>query len=196
VVAFDFDGTLTVMDSFNAFLAWRAGPWRGVGGLFRLLPAVATYAVIRDRGRLKAAAAKVFLAGLTDAALADLAEAFAQKRFNSLLRPDALDTWRAWKDKGAVMTIVSATPEGVIAPFARRLGADVLIATRLALDAQGHITGALNGANCRGPEKTQRLQAQFGTGLVLEAAYGDTAGDREMLQMAKVRGYRVFKGRP
>jgi phosphatidylglycerophosphatase C len=28
IVAFDFDGTLTVRDSYTAFLKWRAGPKR------------------------------------------------------------------------------------------------------------------------------------------------------------------------
>jgi len=30
----------------------------------------------------------------------------------------------------------------------------------------------------------------------LRAAYGDTAGDREMLAMAEEPGYRVFVGEP
>ena len=32
--------------------------------------------------------------------------------------------------------------------------------------------------------------------LRLAAAYGDTAGDHEMLRIAQVTGYRVFTGRP
>lgn len=196
VVAFDFDGTLITRDSFTAFLAWRARKSRNRAGFFRLLPALAVYAATRDRARLKAAAARAFLAGLSPQQLANEAEAFAEAMAGRLFRPDAVAVWRAWKAKGATMVIVSATPEAVIAPFARKLRADCLIATRLALDPQGRISGALDGANCRGPEKTRRLQAQFGAGLVLAAAYGDTAGDREMLQMAKERGYRVFKGKP
>ncbi|HRD45466.1 MAG TPA: HAD-IB family hydrolase, partial [Caulobacter sp.] len=36
----------------------------------------------------------------------------------------------------------------------------------------------------------------FGEDVRLTAAYGDTAGDREMLKIADEKGYRVFKGRP
>jgi phosphatidylglycerophosphatase C len=196
VVAFDFDGTLTVKDSFVAFLAWRAGPYRCAIGLVRLLPELALYLVVRDRGRLKAAAIREFLSGLSALKLAEDAEAFAESAAPSLLRPDAVLTWRDWRDRGAIMMIVSASPEAVVAPFARRLGADGLIATRLQLDEHGRITGALDGANCRGAEKARRITTHFGTELVLAAAYGDTGGDREMLQMADVRGYRVFKGKP
>jgi phosphatidylglycerophosphatase C len=196
VVAFDFDGTLTTRDSFKAFLAWRAGATKNMTGFLRLAPALADYAVTWDRGKLKAAAAKEFLAGLSPGQLANEAEAFAEAKAGRLLRPDAVAVWQEWKTKGATMVIVTATPEAVVAPFARKLRADHLIGTRLALGPDGRISGALEGANCRGPEKTRRLQAQFGTDLALAAAYGDTAGDREMLQMAAVRGYRVFKGKP
>ncbi|HUO21438.1 MAG TPA: HAD-IB family hydrolase [Caulobacteraceae bacterium] len=196
VVAFDFDGTLTVSDSFTGFLVWNAGPWHGFTGAARLAPALLSYAVRPDRGRLKAKAAKAFLSGLTRPELALRAEAFARDRMPTLIRPDALRTWNAWGEKGVRRAIVSASPDEILAPFAHRLGADCLIATRLKWGPDGRLTGELDGLNCRGPEKTRRLVAQFGTGFALAAAYGDTAGDREMLAMAETPGYRVFTERP
>ena len=50
VVAFDFDGTLTVHDSFMAFLRWRVIPFRFALGLVRLAPASVAYLAHRDRG--------------------------------------------------------------------------------------------------------------------------------------------------
>ena len=41
IVAFDFDGTLTVRDSFTAFLRWRAGPGGWALGLVKMAPALA-----------------------------------------------------------------------------------------------------------------------------------------------------------
>jgi phosphatidylglycerophosphatase C len=196
VVAFDFDGTLIVRDSFTAFMAGRTRLPRDSLAVLGLIPELLIYPVLRDRGRLKAAVVRQLLASLSPGQLADAAEAFAQSQASKLFRPDALEVWRAWKAKGALMVIVSATPEAVIEPFARRLGADRLIATRLALDEQGRLEGSLDGANCRGPEKVRRLRAEFGPDLRLAAAYGDTAGDREMLALADEQGYRVFKGRP
>jgi len=84
----------------------------------------------------------------------------------------------------------------VVAPFARGLGADLLLGTELAYDDQGRVTGAFLGPNCRGPEKVARLQAEFGPDVRLTAAYGDTSGDREMLQIADEAGYRVFTKTP
>ena len=195
LVAFDFDGTLTSQDSFLAFLAWRTGPGGYVARLPGLAPAAARYLVDRDRGRIKAAAVKRFLAGLTRAELEAAAQRFATERGRALLRPDALRAWRRWQGDGARVVIVTASPEITVAPFARALGAERLIGTRLVFDAEGRVTGALDGANCRGPEKVRRLKEAYGDDVSLEAAYGDTDGDREMLALAQEKGFKVFNGK-
>jgi phosphatidylglycerophosphatase C len=196
LAAFDFDGTLTARDCFRAFLAWRFDTFRLASGLLRLTPAFLRYARNQDRGRLKASLVAEFLAGRSIVELEADAERFAELMAPRLLRPDALAAWRDWGERGACRVIVTASPEGIVGPFARRLGADRLLGTRLAVDARGRITGALDGPNCRGPEKVVRLKAAFGEDVRLAAAYGDTAGDREMLAIAEVRGYRVFKAKP
>jgi phosphatidylglycerophosphatase C len=196
IVAFDFDGTLTVQDSFRAFLRWRVGRARYLAGWARLAPALARYVRDRDRGRLKAAAVRLFLGGTSRAALEDAARKFAEAHARRMLRPDALRAWARWRERGARLVIVTASPEEIVQPFARGLGADVLIATRLAYDDQDRLTGRLDGQNCRGAEKVRRLTAEFGPDMRLEAAYGDSDGDREMLAMAEERGLKVFQGRP
>jgi phosphatidylglycerophosphatase C len=195
IVAFDFDGTLTSEDSFMAFLRWRAGPGGYLAGLAALAPAAARYVVDRDRGRIKAAAAKRFLAGLPRAELEAAAQRFATERGGALLRPDALRAWRRWQADGARLVIVTASPETIVAPMAHALGAERLIGTRLVFDAEDRVTGAFEGANCRGPEKVRRLREAYGDDLALEAAYGDTDGDREMLALAEEKGFKVFNGR-
>jgi phosphatidylglycerophosphatase C len=195
LVAFDFDGTLTWKDSFLAFLAWRAGRGGFLAGLAGLMPAVGAFLVDRDRGRLKAAAARRFLAGATRAELERDAQRFAADHGRPLLRPDAVRAWRRWQGEGSRLVIVTASPETIVAPIARALGADRLIGTRLAFDANERATGELDGANCRGPEKVRRLREVFGDDVRLEAAYGDTDGDREMLTLAEEQGLKVFNGR-
>lgn len=196
LVAFDFDGTLTVRDSFNAFLKWRAGPARWTLGIVRLSPALLGYAFNRNRGKLKAAAVREFLKGATQTELESDARTFAELYAPSLFRPDALAVWRRWRAKGAKMVIVTASPDITVAPFARGLGADVLIGTRLAFGPDDCALGVLAGPNCRAREKVVRLKELFGEEVRLTAAYGDTSGDTEMLAIADERGYRVFRGRP
>jgi len=196
VVAFDFDGTLTVRDSFTAFLKWRAGGGRYAVGLLRLLPAAIAYLFHRDRGRIKAKAVAEFLKGVPREKLEADARAFARECSRSLLRPDAVAAWKRWRTQRVRLVIVTASPDVVVGPFARGLGADVLIGTELAYDAQGRVAATFATPNCRGREKVARLKARFGPDLRVKAAYGDTSGDREMLAIAEIPGYRVFTGKP
>lgn len=196
IVAFDFDGTLTVSDSYTAFLKWRQGSAAYGLGLLRLAPELARYPFDRDRGRLKAAATKVFLGGERAEAVADEARRFRDVRWSDLMRPDALACWEAWGRKGAWRVIVTASPSLTVRPFAERLGAEALLGTELEVDAGGRLTGAFVGANCRAGEKVARLREAYGDEVRLAAAYGDTSGDTEMLAMAEHRGWREFSGRP
>ncbi len=196
IVAFDFDGTLTTKDSFTAFLKWRTpAPRWALGGL-RLIPAACSYLIHRDRGRIKAAAVREYLKGVPRERLEADARQFAELHSRSLLRPDAVMAWKRWRDEPVRLVIVTASPDLVVAPFARGLGADDLIGTSLGFDAQGRATGNFASPNCRGPEKVVRLRATYGETLRVRAAYGDTTGDTEMLGIAEEPYYRVFTGRP
>jgi phosphatidylglycerophosphatase C len=196
IVAFDFDGTLTIRDSFTEFLRWRAGPGGWALGLVRMAPALAAYARDRDRGRIKAASVKEFLRGVDCETLEADAERFSDHVWNRFMRPDALKAWRDWGERGAHRVIVTASPETTVAPFARRLGAEALLGTPLVFDADDRVTGAFAGPNCRGEEKVHRLRAAYGRDVRLAAAYGDTSGDTEMLEIADAPGFRVFTQRP
>ena len=196
VVAFDFDGTLTIRDSFTAFLRWRAGAGGWALGLLKMAPAMAAYLSDRDRGRIKAASVREFLDGVSRETLDAEAEAFADQVWSRFMRPDALACWNDWGAKGAHRVIVTASPTQTVGPFARRLGADNLIGTALAFDHNDRLTGGFVGANCRGEEKVRRLKETYGDDVIVTAAYGDTSGDTEMLAMAQTAGFRVFTARP
>jgi len=196
IVAFDFDGTLTIRDSFTAFLRWRAGPAGWARGLARLAPAALAYLHDRDRGRIKAASVREFLKGVDRETLEREAERFAETVWADFMRTDALACWNAWGERGVHRVIVTASPETTVAPFARRLGAENLIGTRLAFDAQDRVAGAFLGENCRGEEKMTRLRAVYGPEVRIAAAYGDTSGDAQMIAAAVEKGYRVFTARP
>ena len=196
IVAFDFDGTLTIRDSFTAFLRWRTGAGGWALGLMKMAPAVAAYARDRDRGRIKAASVKEFLGGVPRSQVEADAERFAAEIWPDFMRPDALSAWNAWGERGAHRVIVTASPETTVAPFARRLGADALLGTHMAFDSQDRVTGGFSTPNCRGEEKVRRLKAAYGDDVVIAAAYGDTSGDTEMIAMAQEKGFRVFTGRP
>lgn len=196
IVAFDFDGTLTIRDSFTQFLRWRAGPGGWALGLVKMAKATAAYARNRDRGKIKAASVKVFLKGVARAELEADAARFADHVWDTFMRPDALEVWNEWGRRGAHRVIVTASPEITVAPFAKRLGAEALLGTAMNFDAEDRVTGKFDGPNCRAEEKVRRLRAAYGPDVHLAAAYGDTSGDTEMLQIADEKGFRVFRAKP
>jgi phosphatidylglycerophosphatase C len=84
----------------------------------------------RNRGKIKAAAVREFLRACPSSRW-NARRAPSPSPRPKLLRPDALAVWRRWRAKGAKLVIVTASPEMVVAPFARGLGADLLIGSRL-----------------------------------------------------------------
>jgi phosphatidylglycerophosphatase C len=121
---------------------------------------------------------------------------FAELTSRSLLRPDAVQAFKRWRQQDVRLLIVTASPTVLVAPFGRGLGADDVVGTLLTFDAEDRVTGAFESPNCRGPEKVVRLRQEYGPDLRLKAAYGDTSGDKEMLEIAEEPYYRVFTGKP
>ena len=59
-----------------------------------------------------------------------------------------------------------------------------MLCSRLEVDGDGRVTGSLVGGNCRGPAKLRRIREHFGADGYELWAYGDSAGDAEMLAAA------------
>jgi phosphatidylglycerophosphatase C len=91
----------------------------------------------------------------------------------------------AWhRREGHDIVIVSASLRAYLDEVARRLGVDALLCTALEVDEHGRCTGRMTGGNCRGAEKATRLRAYLRDRDVTLWAYGDSAGDDDMLAMA------------
>lgn len=184
IAAFDFDGTLSRRDTFLPFLA-------AVGGRTRLVQALAVASATTAaagparRDELKAALCRAILRGRTRTELETAGEVFASVVVERGLRADRVARLRWHQDQGHHTVIVSASPDLYLAPTAATLGVDGLECTMLAY-ADGRATGELAGRNCNGPEKARRLRAWIAAhGLEGPVwAYGDGAGDADLLAMA------------
>lgn len=186
LAAFDLDGTLTRRDTLVPFLLRAVGRQRTYRALMACSLPLARAAALGGphRDRAKALVLQRVLGGLALAPLAEVAESFADHVVAVLLRPDLRARVDWHRDQGHELVLVSASPELYVAPIGRRLGFDAVLATRLEVDADGRLTGRIEGANCRGPEKVVRLREWRGGTLTVAYAYGDSAGDREMLALA------------
>lgn len=196
VAAFDVDGTLTTRDCVTPFL-YRTVRLRTALALARRPRAVLGALVHRDRDRLKEIVCTAF-AGL-DAHALDLAgEAFAHEVERRWLRDDTVARLRRHRELGHRVVLASASLEPYLRPLARLLEVDGVVCTRLEQGSDGRLTGRLDGPNCRGAEKARRFDAwlaEHGLSAATVWAYGDSAGDAELLARADhtvwVRGIHV-----
>ena len=185
LAAFDLDGTLTHRDTLLPFLHRAVGRGRTYRALLASSLPLARAAAFggSHRDMAKAAVLRGVLAGAPLDGLTDAAEAFADHVVAHRLRPEVRDKVEWHRREGHELVLVSASPELYVTPIGRRLQFDTVLATRLEV-ADGRLTGRLLGPNCRGPEKVVRLREWRGDELALAYAYGDSAGDREMLDLA------------
>jgi HAD superfamily hydrolase (TIGR01490 family) len=87
-------------------------------------------------------------------------------------------------DQGRVVVIVSASPDEIVAPLSRFLGADECIASRAQLDDDGRYTGSME-FYAYGPFKAEAmdaLAAARGIDLAASYAYTDSYTDLPMLE--------------
>ncbi len=191
VAAFDFDGTLTQGGSVMDFLLAVRGPAKVVAAIAVLAPRLAHGALAGGTvaDETKEQLFQRVLAGQEAQRVEALAERFAERHLARHLRTDLRERFERHRDRGDRLVIVSASPEVYVAVAGRLLGADGVVATRLAVGDRGRLTGRYDGANCRGEEKLRRLRAWIEEDGVIPGrvwAYGNSRGDLRMLNAADV----------
>lgn len=101
-----------------------------------------------------------------------------------LVFAEALAIMDEHRREGRRVVIISASPDEVVKPLARYLGADHVIATRSLVDHDGRYTGELE-FYAYGPGKAQaiyELAAEWGLDLEGCYAYSDSATDLPMME--------------
>lgn len=186
VAAFDVDGTLTVRDCVRPFLV-QVGGWQGMAAALARRPTRSISAMARrDRDSFKELLVGGVLRGRAVAQVEALGEVFAEKVEASWLRSDTISRLRWHQRMGHRIVFVSASLSPYLRPLGRRLGVDDVLCAEPLLDGDRFGDG-LQGANCRAAEKVRRLDAWLaarGLGESKVWAYGDSAGDRELLARA------------
>ncbi len=188
LVLFDFDGTLTTGDSLLRFLLFAIRPGKLLlGGFWLGMKLLALFLSGGwSNGRAKETLLAVFFKGEAKAALEALGAEFYSRRLLEILRPEMLRKLREYRNAGATVALVSASPEIWLRPFCVAENI-TLICTTLDFE-QGHFSGKLSSPNCNGLEKARRIKAAFElSGFDKIIAYGNSSGDAAMLALADER---------
>ena len=202
VYTFDFDGTLTTRDTLLLFIRFVCGRWGFVAVFLRYAPLLVLMKLkLYPNWRVKQKVFTHCFGGMTTETFNDYCRSFAQKYGSCVLRPEGLAILRKALDEGATVMIVSASVDNWVRPFFDDIlttlsspTAFVVLGTEVeAID--GILTGQFKSRNCYGAEKVRRLSALLPSQReeCYIVAFGDSRGDKEMLQYADEAHYKPFR---
>lgn len=190
---FDFDGTITTRDTLIEFVHFYRGKPKFWLGMAMLAPTMAMYKIgLMPNWKAK----QFFLAQYFKDEMAEVfnqrCRDFADQKLPNLLRPGALAAIEDYKRTGATIAVVSASAENWVKPWCDKLGI-LCLSTRLEV-VEGRITGNILGKNCYGDEKACRIRESFDLSEFKHiVAYGDSSGDKEMLELAHEKHYKPWR---
>ncbi|MBA2727975.1 MAG: HAD family hydrolase [Parachlamydiaceae bacterium] len=195
VAAFDFDGTLTQKDTLLPFIHFCKGSLHTGLYLAEVLPYVAGFALgIKTRQQVKESLLTNAFGGEPYAKILEQGNEFAKHQIHSRLTPKALAKLYWHQQEGHRCVLISANLNVFLLPWAKKMGFDDLLCSQLDVDKAGRVTGKLLGHNCWGNEKVVRLKQLLGPKEKYTLyAYGDSRGDRELLEFADYPFYHRFE---
>lgn len=188
---FDFDGTLTYKDTMFLYLKYY-NPF-----LYRIvfLKHIPLFILLKlklaDAEKVKKSFVASILKGQEKSKIDEKAKRFFEKNFPEIFRENALDFINNIDRRHVDSYIVSASLDIWVRPFAEQLNLQ-LIATEAEF-VDGFFTGNFITPNCNGIEKVNRVKhAILDKKYDKIIAFGDTSGDREMLNFAKESYFKFF----
>lgn len=183
LILVDFDHTLYRRDSLVEFTRYAVGTRRWFWGIVRLMPILIGNRIrLRDGASTKAAWLRYFFGGWPADTFQATGKSFALHQIDRHLDPTLYPYLKT--QHNSTIVIVTASAAEWIGAWTEREGFQ-LIATRLKY-AEGKLNGELEGANCNGPEKVQRVKMSYDLNqYAIIEVYGKGRGDRELLGLAK-----------
>ena len=192
IAFFDFDGTITKKDTLLEFIRFSKGSFRFYLGFFINLPYLVAFKLgVISNQSAKEKILRFFFHDTPVSVFKEYCEKFSKQVLPRLIRPKALEEIERLKQNNTIVVVVSASPENWIVNWTKSLQLE-LIASRLEVK-NGKLTGKILGKNCHGDEKVSRINQIYDlTDYYIVAAYGDSLGDKPMLQLAKKAYYKPF----
>lgn len=193
IAFFDFDGTITTKDTLLEFIRFCKGSFHFyLGFLLNIHYLIAFKVRLISNQTAKEKVLRYFFKGTTVEEFRSCCRSFNDSVLPGLIRKKAIEEIKKHQQKNIVVVVVSASPGNWIEKWAYDMDVQLLSSRLEVIDDK--VTGRILGKNCHGPEKVRRIREAF----ELEQydpvfAYGDSKGDRPMMQLASECFYKPFR---
>jgi phosphatidylglycerophosphatase C len=193
LVVSDFDGTITTDDSLIRFIRFVVGDTKFMWGIIFLSPMLIVYKLkILPNYKAKQYMLSYFLKGMSEKKFMRVASEYSLNHIDTILRPKAMEKIAWHKEQGHKIVIVSASIECWLKPWCDKNNLD-MIGTKIEIKS-GIVTGKFLTKNCYGIEKANRVREVYNLSEYAHIyAYGDTRGDKELLELADESFYKPFR---
>ena len=197
IYAFDFDGTLTTKDTLLEFIRFAKGSRQMFRGFLLFSPLLLLMKLhLFPNWKAKQKIFSYFFKGMNINDFNALCTHFAEQN-KHLLRPAGIDKVRqAIEDEQATVLIISASVDNWVRTFFDEIDKKIqVLGTQIEIKG-GRLTGRFTTKNCYGQEKVNRLTALYPHREAYELiAFGDSRGDKELLDFADKSFYKPFRNR-
>lgn len=192
LVLFDFDGTLTYRDSMLELFRQKNGIIKYCIGFIRYFPSLLGMKLgLVSAKSVKEKLLAFHFSGMSIDEFDRFCQSFAIEVIPSMIRSNGLARFNEHLASGDRVIVISASLESWIKPWTDQHGVE-LLGTKLDT-REGIVTGKISGENCKGHEKVNRLRAHLNIeDYKCIVAYGDSSGDKAMLELADEGYYRFF----
>jgi len=192
IAVFDFDGTITTKDTLIKFITFTKGKWRLCGVFLFFIPLfIAMKLKLLPNGKVKQLLFSHLYKGTPVEIFNKWGIEFSAV-IDKILCSKAIEALKSHKENGDKIVIVSASIENWIKPWADKRGINTVLSTQIEVNAQNRITGKFITKNCYGQEKVNRFLTLFPNRQDYKlVAYGDSRGDKEMLEFADNGFYKM-----
>lgn len=191
ILFFDFDGTLTTKDTLLEFILYSCGKVKFLLGFLLYSPLLILMKFgLYPNWKAKQHVFSYFFRGMKIDDFDSVCRRFAVD-CRYLLRPEAVKDMETAMTEGIKVYVVSASIDNWVQPFfefAKVLGTQIEV-------INGILTGRFMTPNCYGPEKVRRIKEVLTEprSHYYIIAYGDSRGDKEMLDYADEEYFRPFR---
>lgn len=186
---FDFDHTITCVDTYSRFLRASARPTQRRRGELMLAPWLLGYkAGLVSASTLRARATQVAFHDRLESDVREQGERYARTELPRMVRPEMLERIGWHQAQGHAVVVVSGSLDVYLQPWCDTLGLG-LICNQLE-SVSGRLTGRYHPCD-RATDKAQHIRARYDLSCYASVhAYGDSSEDRPMLALAQHRWFR------